>query len=250
MIGLGLVDQENENVQLTLLGRICGQSPLSFNSAMRFVELLKMLSPSLITSLCLMALVQALDEFDNNIYTPMMKRGHKESIRQQEATDRYGPDVVRILQRYVGDQFVYYARCKRAAILWDWINGIPIKTIEQQYSTNPFQGTIGYGSIRSFADFTRFILGSAYQIADIILLNQGPTGDQIEILIKQLEVGLPSDAIGLLSIPLPLERGQYLALHNLGAKNVEDLCSLSDITVRDILGDQLIKQLKKLKSHN
>ena len=42
MIGLALVDQENENVQLTLLGRVCGQSPLSFNSAMRFVELLRL----------------------------------------------------------------------------------------------------------------------------------------------------------------------------------------------------------------
>ncbi|MGB2863169.1 MAG: DEAD/DEAH box helicase [Sedimentisphaerales bacterium] len=251
MIGLGLVDQEDENVQLTLLGSICGQSLLSFNSAMRFVELLKLISPSQITPACLMALVQALDELDNNIYTPLMKRGYKESVRQQEATDRYGPDVVRILQRHVqGDQFIYFARCKRAAILWDWINGIPVKAIQRQYSTNPFQGTIDYGSIRTFADFTRFILRSAYQIADLILLGQGPTGDQIEILLKQLEVGIPADAIELLSIPLPLDRGQYLALHNLGVKDVKDLRSLSDVTIRDILGDPLTEQLKKLNPHN
>ena len=195
-----------------------------------------------------MALVQALDELDNNIYTPLMKRGYKESVRQQEATNRYGPDVVRILQRYVqGDQFIYYARCKRAAILWDWINGIPIETIERQYSTNPFQGTIDYGAIRTFADYTRFILRSAYQIADLTLLGQGPSGDQIETLLKQLEVGIPADAMELISIPLPLNRGQYLALYNLGTKDFKDLCSLSDVKIRDILGEQLTEQLKKLR---
>jgi len=247
MIGLGLVEQEAENVQLTLLGSICGQSALSFNSAMRFVELLKLIPPNQVTPESLIALVQSLDELDNNTYTPLMKRGHKESARQQEAMNRYGSDIVRILQRYTRGEFVYYARCKRAAILWDWINGTPVEMIEHQYSTTPYQGRIGYGNIRNFADATRFHLRSAYQIADIILLGQGPTGDQLEILLKQLEVGIPTDAMGLLSVPLPLNRGQYLAFYNLGSKNIQDLWNLPYATMKDVLGKQFADQLEQLK---
>lgn len=248
MIGLGLVEQESEKVQLTLLGKICGQSALSFDSAIRFVELLKLISPGQITPESLMALVQALDELDNT-YTPLYRKGQKESVRQQDAMNRYGPDIVRVLQRYTqGDPFVYYARCKRAAVLFDWINGTPIQMIEQQYTTTYYSGRIDHGYIRSFADATRFYLRSVYQIADIILMGQGPRGDKIETLLKQLEVGIPANATGLLSTQLPLSRGQCLALCNLGIKNIQDLLNLSHVTAEGVLGKQLADQLEKLKS--
>lgn len=41
MLKLGLVEQEGEDVRLTLLGRACGQSSMVLSSAMRLVELLK-----------------------------------------------------------------------------------------------------------------------------------------------------------------------------------------------------------------
>lgn len=247
MIGLGLIEQEGDNLQLTLLGRVCGQSALSFNSAIRAVELLKSISPSQITPECLMAMVQGLDELDNT-YTPLMKKGQKESTRQQDAFSRYGADVVRTLQRYTqGDLFVYYARCKRAAILWDWINGVPVETIEQQYSTTPYQGRIGYGDIRTFADNTRFHLRSLYQIANVMLMGQLANGNQIEILLKRLEIGIPSDTVELLSIPIPLTRGMYLALHNMGIKNTIEFWKLPEINIISILGKQFAEQLLRLK---
>ncbi len=250
MTGLGLIEQEADSIQLTLLGSVCGQSALSFNSAMRAVELLKLISPNQITSECLMALVQGLDELDNT-YTPLMKKGQKESVRQQDAANRYGPDIIRILQRYTqGDMFVYYARCKRAAILWDWVNGIPVEIIEQQYSTTPYQGRISYGDMRTFADATRFHLRSVYQLVNIMFMGQGANGNQIENLLKRLEIGIPSNAIELLSIPLPLTRGQYLALHNIGIRNFKDLWDLPHATINDIFGKQLAEQLVKLRPSN
>ena len=77
-------------------------------------------------------------------------------------------------------------------------------------------------------------------------ISQGPSAEQIEILLKQLEVGIPADAIELLSIPLPLNRGHCLALHNLGVKDIRDLRNLSDATLENVLGEPLTKQLNKL----
>ncbi len=62
MIGLGLVEQEADRVSLSLLGRACGRSSLSFDSAMRLVEIVRSVSVCLITAINLMALMQALPE--------------------------------------------------------------------------------------------------------------------------------------------------------------------------------------------
>lgn len=65
MIRLGLVEQEIDDIQLTLLGRACGRSSRSFQSAMRFVELLRKISLQGLTAKHLMALLQALPELDD-----------------------------------------------------------------------------------------------------------------------------------------------------------------------------------------
>jgi helicase len=70
MIRLRLVEQEIDNVQLTLLGCACGESSLSFRSAMRLVDFVQSVGAQGITAEQLMALVQALPESDSN-YTPM-----------------------------------------------------------------------------------------------------------------------------------------------------------------------------------
>lgn len=236
MIDLGLVEQEGGYVQLSLLGRVCGRSALSFESTMRLVELLKSVNISQLTAERFMALIQMLPDLDQ-VYTPVMKRGTKESVRQREAVERCGTEIVRTLQRFPKDSaFSYYARCKRVAVLWDWINGVPIETIEQRYSTTPYQGRIGYGDVRKFADATRFHLRSAYQIADLVLLGEGPDENSVEALLKQLEVGIPADALELLSIPLSLSRGEYLALYQAGVRTPNDLWSLSEGDLNDILG--------------
>jgi ATP-dependent DNA helicase len=63
----------------------------------------------------------------------------------QQAISRYGREVGRLLQRYAKDNGEWLARCKRAAILWDWTHGVPIEQIEREYTPNPFQGVITLG---------------------------------------------------------------------------------------------------------
>jgi helicase len=235
MIRLQLVEKELDNMQLTLLGRACGESSLSFRSAMRLVELVRSVGAQGITAEQLMALVQALPESDNS-YTPMFKKGTKESVRPSEASRRFGPPVVAALQRYADDQFAYYARCKRASILWDWINAVPVEQIEATYTANPYQGKIGYGDIRKFADLTRFHLGAAHRITNILFVASGPTEESIDQLLRRLEIGLPAHALGFIDIPTDLARGDYLALLGAGIQTVEQLWQRSDEQLTQILG--------------
>lgn len=246
MIGLGLVERDGDFVRLTLLGRACGASSLSFASAMRLVELLREMQNGTLTAEHLMALLQVLPESDNG-YTPMMKKGTRESVRPSEAGERYGPGIVRVLQRYARDQIDYYARCKRSAILWDWVQGVPIEQIEQRYSPNPPWSTIGYGDIRKFADSTRFHLRSAYQIAALMFVTGGPNAETMDALLKQLEMGLPAEALGLLTIPAPLSRGEYLALYRAGVKTVEELWALPEESLKGLLGEQQVRGLEKAR---
>ena len=248
MISLELVEQEGEFIQLTLLGRACGKSALSFESAMRLVEFLKNTSASDFSAERLLALTQALPELDDT-YTPMMKKGQKESIRPREAIQYYGADAIKALQRFSrGDEFTYYARCKRAAILWKWINGEQVGAIEQQFSTNFFQGRIGYGDILKFADATRFYLRSAYQIANIMFIENGLDEESIENILKQLETGLPSEALNLLYIELTLERGEYLQLLQRNIKSQDEFWALSVESLNGILNSSKLDKFQEMKS--
>ena len=194
IIRQGLVEEDGEFVRLTLLGRACGNSSLSLESFLRLVELLKGLAAANVTAEKLVAVLQALPESDGG-YTPMMKKGRSESVRPGEASSRYGADTTRLLQRHVDDEFDYLARCKRAAILFDWINGESIDTIEKkQPSANPYQGKISHGDIRRFADTTRYHLRAAHQILSVLFIDQGPSANSVEALLRQLEFGLPAGA--------------------------------------------------------
>ncbi len=235
MLKLNLIEEEGEFVQLSLLGIACGRSALSFESCMRLVEILRSVPADSLTAEQLMALVQSLRESDNG-YTPMMKRGRSEAVRPREAAERFGPEIVRALQRFAGEEIEYFARCKRAAILRDWIQGIPIEVIEKRYSPNPFQGTIGYGDIRKFADATRFHLRSAHQIMMVMLIDKGPSAESVETLLKQLETGVPASALDLLSLPLSMSRGEYLALYQAGITTVSDLWARPPDSLAPIVG--------------
>jgi replicative superfamily II helicase len=246
MLDLELIEKEGDDVRLTLLGRAFGESALSFESNMRLVELLRRVRPEELTAERLMAFVQALPESDGG-YTPMMRRGQKEAVRPREASLRYGTEPIRLLQQHARDAFDYYARCKRAAILWDWVSGVPTETIEQRYTTTPYQGRIGYGDVRKFADATRFHLRSAHQIASVMLVGQGPDEEAIERLLKRLELGIPADALGLLDIPASLSRGEYLALYGVGVKSADDLWGLASDTLRQALGPTRASELEALR---
>jgi len=243
MTNLGLLEKEQDYIRLSLLGRVCGESSLSFNSVLRIVEILRRFSNNQMTAITLMGIIQALPELDD-CYISVMKRGQKELIRTKEAKSKYGIEVINILQQMVKDSSTYYARCKKAAILYDWVNGVEVNDIEKQYSTTFYIGSVAYGDIRRCADTTRFHLLSVYQIANV--MNIQISEDSMEKLLHQLEVGIPEDSLELLSIPITLERGEYLALRKAGINTVEQLKQLSFDKMAEILGKFRSKELQIL----
>jgi replicative superfamily II helicase len=252
-IKLGLVEEEGNEVQLTLLGQVCGRSSLQFSSAMRLINLLKSASSSALTIMGLISVTQGLPELDG-IRIPIAKTGRKENRKLAqsetrwpgEAIAQYGHELVQSLQRHADDFFAWYARCKRALILSDWIQGVPMEVIEQRYTVNAFNA-VEYGHVRSVADTTRFHLRAAHQIASVIFIGQAPDDSALETLLKQLEVGLPADALELLEIPVQMTRGECLALYDAGVKSASELWALPAERVTELVGKQQAKQIEKAR---
>ena len=189
-----------------------------------------------------MALVQALPEADSG-YTPVFKKGAKESANVTRTSTRYGREVAELLRRYADDMYGYYGRCKRAALLWDWIAGVAVETLENEYTATPFQGRVSYGDIRRFADATRFHLRAPHQITNVLFLTGGPSEDAIDELLKRLEVGLPREALPLLALRAPLTRGDYLALYRAGRTSPEAVLAMSELHLTPIVGATVARRL-------
>ncbi|HVQ39680.1 MAG TPA: helicase-related protein, partial [Pyrinomonadaceae bacterium] len=255
MIRLGLVDEEGAQVRLSLLGQICGRSSLCFASVLRLINLLKPLQDHNLTADQLMALIQGLPELDA-VFIPLMKTRGKagrntaksETAWPREAAQRYGHEVVTTLQRNAGDLFDYFARCKRTLLLWDWVRGVPTETIEQKYSVNPYNA-ISYGHVRSCADTSRFHLRAAHQIALVMFIDRGPSEESVEALLRQLEVGIPAAALDLLSLPVSLTRGEYLALHQAGIQKRDDIWLREPSVIAAIIGAGPANLLERLRPH-
>ena len=141
----------------------------------------------------------------------------------------------------------YYARCKRVAVLRAWTLGEPIEDIERSFTVNPFS-SLGAGDIRSFAELARFHLQAAFEIADVLLPGDGPNGEQVEQLLKQLEFGLPAEALALLDLPVSLPRGAYLAIYRAGHRRPDDVLSLPRTDLAELVGDPTTESLDLLAS--
>lgn len=238
MTELGLLEEEMSLVRLSLLGKACGRSHLKLSSAMRLVELLRRHGDAGgVSARALLALIHALPEFDD-AYTPMFRRGQREAAWQRHVAEHYGHDIAGALQWGAPDGMAYHARCKRVAVLRAWTDGMPIGDIETSFTVNPFF-SIGAGDIRGFADLARFHLAAAFEIADIVLRGQGPSAEDIEALLAQLEVGIPASALGLLDLPVSLGRGSYLALHSAGLNGPDAIWALEKKTLVEVLGIQV-----------
>ena len=226
LLQAGLAEREGDLIHLTLLGRACGSSSLSFESGLRLIELMRTLDPAQTEPLLVLGIVQVLSEMDA-IYTPVQKRGRSESCRPSEATQRFGHSLVHGLQRYCRDEFEFWARCKRASLLYDWIEGTPVDELERRYSTTPFGGAISYGDIIRIADGARFHMRSAHQILSTLFPDHPIFLSGLDKLLNRLEFGLPAEALPLTGISLPLTRGQFLALFASGCATVEDATNLT-----------------------
>jgi len=243
MLEDGLLERDRNIFSLTILGKACGSSSLTLESALRLVEILKKTASNGISPEKLMALVQALPELDNQ-YTPLFRKGQLEFRWTREAAIRFGNDTALALQRYSGDPLTYCARTKRACILWDWINGVPINEMEKSYTINPRQGSVAGGDIRSISDTTRFHLRSAFQIASLLAPADIPNPEATDVLLRQLETGIPAKALDLLRLPVPLGRGEYLALFRAGVTRVSEFWVMLPDQIKTILGTERTKQLE------
>lgn len=240
-----LLERDAEGLlHLTLLGRACGQSSLALGSALRLVELVRRPHRAPLAPEQLLALIQGLPEMDGQ-YTPLFKRGQGEARWPREAAALLDSDVVRALQERAPDVHTYYGRAKRACILLAWTSGEPTAQIERRFTLNPFN-SVGAGDIRGVADLTRFHLRSAAAIAHIAAPAAAPDPDAMERLLRQLETGLPASALDLLTLRLPLARGEYLALVAAGFETAAAVLAAPEERLSVVLGVARGRQLAAL----
>jgi helicase len=154
---------------------------------------------------------------------------------------------VHFLQRYCDGEFEFWARCKRASILYDWIEGLPVDPIERRYSTTPIQGAVNYGELARIADGGRFHLRSAHQILSALFPAQPDFLLALDGLLRRLEFGLPADALGLMALPVALSRGQYLALFAAGARSIGTVAALSAETLENCVGNASAKAIGEIR---
>ena len=79
----------------------------------------------------------------------------------------------------------------------------------------------------------------------VLFVDQGPTVGAIETLLKQLEINIPADALGLTDLPIPLSRGEYLALFSRGIVAVSSVWAALKDQLDGILDKGRIEELKK-----
>lgn len=230
MIRDGLVDQEDGALRLSMLGRACGESPLSLESAMRLVEMLRRLD-RIPTPEETLAIVEALPERDG-AYTPQVRNG--EPRWQTEAAYRFGHGLSSLMRTRAESDKAYYARCKRALIVSDWIGGVGMADIEQAYSANGFV-PVRPGDVRGYADGTRFLLDAVFRIAAIVM-ESGPDAEGVHQLMARLELGLPADALLMAQLPVALDRGSLLTLWRAGFHSSEEIVAAGAERLEVMLG--------------
>jgi hypothetical protein len=87
--------------------------------------------------------------------------------------------------------------------------------------------------------------------SDILFVSGGPTEETIDQLLRQLEIGLPVQGLGLVDIKVDLTRGDCLALLSAGIQNPAEVWQRSDEQLSLILGPLVGRLLssKRPKAH-
>jgi helicase len=231
MIRDGLIEEEDGRLRLSMLGRACGESPLSLESSLRLVEMLRRLAGRPLPLENLLALTEALPERDED-YTPQNRHGEPDWARR--ASWRFDENVVQLMRQRAESDRAYYARCKRALIVADWIAGENTSDIERTYTTNGFF-PVGAGDIRGFADGTRYVFEAVIRITSIVT---GMAFDSVEVeaLLKRLDLGLPGEALPLTGLPVRLDRGAILALWRDGLCTAEAVAAAKADRLKSLIG--------------
>lgn len=230
LINHKLLEEQDGFIRLTQLGTICGQSTLNFDSIIRLIDLINLRGNQINDLKELIVITQSLPEVDVR-YTPLAKN---ETHWPRIAEDLV-PGLVQLLRSYTQDNLTYVKRSKRVCVLLDWIQGRPIEEMQKFYTSNTFNA-VNPGDIRGIADVTRFNLRSVYQIASVLLEGRCPDEEKLDIVLRQLEVGIPSEGLALITLPVVLERGEYLQLISAGILTVESYWKNDLPFLRTIIG--------------
>jgi hypothetical protein len=67
------------------------------------------------------------------------------------------------------------------------------------------------------------------------------------MVIRQLEVGIPSGSLGLLDLPVPLTRGEYLSLINNGVNTASQLWDIDPKVLKPLIGSIALARLEELR---
>lgn len=230
---LGFIEEEDGLVRLSLLGQAAAQSSLSISSIKRLLNLYRSGVLPANTSEALLVAAQLTQELDRT-YLPMQRRGAGEIKWRSQANQKLGA-LAQLFSKQAADDHVLNARCKRALVLLDWMDGHALEAIESGYSANPF-AAVDTGSIRSIADTTRFHLRSIFSLASTLMLTGDLDEDALNTLLAQLEFGVPAKVLGLLDLPIRLSRGEMLAFASMGAFQTESVAALSNDQLQSVLG--------------
>lgn len=236
MIADGLIEQNGNDMKLSMLGRACGESPLTLESSLRLVEVIRQFDPDDATPETLLTVIEILQERDDD-YTPQLKNG--ESRWQQMAAGRFGHVLTNALRRGAASDKEYYARCKRALIVTEWIEGVPTEAIENSYTANQFS-RIGHGDIRGFADGSRYLLESAARITSIVL--ERPEDEaRLAALMRRLDLGVPASLLPLTEVGIELTRSELLTLWRANITTPEHVKATSTQDLEQLIGPKAVR---------
>lgn len=244
LIGLELLEEEDNRIRLTLLGRDCAHSALAFSSVKRWIRLVGQADAAHLTLERIMALMQVIKEMDDT-YTPFFKNGKLERTWAYELSRRFDEPLARALQGGSDDPLDHFRRCKRVLVLTDWIKGVAVEDIETTY-TNNLNVSMAYGDQLRIATNTRLylrsLLGMTMTLRPAVLF----ADDEVNSLMRRLEVGLPNDALPLLEIT-GLNRGEYMTLYSRGIRSENAFWALEEHAMADLLGGQRAIAVQKLR---
>ncbi|MDB4972536.1 MAG: box helicase domain protein [Myxococcaceae bacterium] len=231
MVRLELLDDIGGTLHLTRLGLACGRSPLSFQSCLILVDLLRAHGAGF-TARELMLLAQALPEADQT-YIPVARRNGKERLHPEALRRRVSTRIVALLQKRIQDDLTYFARCKRGLVLLDWIDGVAALEIEQHFRL-PF-AEVGLGDMTRIAEQARFQLGSVGDIARCVFEHALPE-EALEGLARELEFGVPDDMRDLTALRADWRREELVSLRTAGVKTRNAIAALSQAELGKLVG--------------
>ncbi len=256
-----LIETDGNIYELTLLGRLAGESTTEVSSIIRMVEILSTLTPEEITDPALVSVVQLSIELDD-IHFPLNRKSTQKEPQVWPSELRglgVAGTILNFMNRHATDQHQPTLRAKKAVAALLFVSGRPINQIEQ--ALTQFGGAFGgaAGPVRSVASRTCDLLPTAARIAEIL----HPTldlGDRIGRLAIRLTYGVPSDCVDLArELGSELLRGDYTRLSKAKLCEPEALDAADDQSILECLdGDEnklgfirkAIAPMKKQRSAN